>query len=61
MRTAPGYVTLFVGGFGVEIEASRIEGTGLKSGDSVAHDFAEQLERFHTRKRHESNPNWGIF
>jgi hypothetical protein len=51
VRTQRGFATLFVDGFGLEIESERLEGTGLKSGDSVGHDITEQLDRFHAKRR----------
>lgn len=38
-----GKITLFLDGFGVELDASRIAGTRLRDGDSVSHDTLDIL------------------
>ena len=43
MLTKRGHVTLFVDGFGVELPDALIEGTQLKSGDSVSKETLERL------------------
>jgi len=45
MLVKRGHVCLFVDGFGVEIPESHIEGTSLKSGDSVSQGLMDELRK----------------
>lgn len=45
MRVKAGYIVLYVDGSGVELPEAYIEGTRLKSGDSVTHQTIDELVR----------------
>lgn len=42
-----GFVTLFVNGFGVQVEEGYLDGTALKDGDSVHHKTITILGEWH--------------